>query len=58
MAAQSQGIRQLMAAEKEAATTVANARRSKLCISCSVFVSDYACNQKVTIFISLKRFSC
>lgn len=30
MAAQSQGIRQLMAAEKEAATTVTNARKSKL----------------------------
>ena len=30
MAAQSQGIKQLMAAEKEAAQVVANARKSKL----------------------------
>ena len=30
MAAQSQGIKQLMAAEKEAAQIVANARKSKL----------------------------
>lgn len=31
MAAQSQGIKQLMAAEKEAAQVVASARKSELC---------------------------
>ena len=31
MTSQSQGIKQLMAAEKEAAQVVANARKSKLC---------------------------
>lgn len=34
MAAQSQGIKQLMAAEKEAAQVVANARKSKGIIKC------------------------
>lgn len=33
MAAQSQGIKQLMAAEKEAAQVVANARKSELCVT-------------------------
>ena len=35
MAAQSQGIKQLMAAEKEAAQVVANARKSKEIVGCN-----------------------
>ena len=40
MAAQSQGIKQLMAAEKEAAQVVANARKSKNVMECVAMKAD------------------
>lgn len=49
MAAQSQGIKQLMASEKEAAQVVANARKSKNVLQCVEWLQNSVNSERYAI---------